>query len=201
MIKLVLLDYGRIVAPEDGDPVVQSVYGTHADDHASSRLFGDLRRDLAKGLLNETDVYERLKANGAEPSSDYEERWATNIKNHMYPVPRMLDLIKELKEAGYQVMLLSNVWPLSAKLIRENGWYEPFDKLFLSCDMGTAKPENAIYDAVLKDIPFTPEEVVFVDDKQDNLVYPEQRGMATIHADSPTDAVIKLRQFLNLTHS
>lgn len=42
-ITTVLLDYGKVVAPEDGDPVVQVVYGAHEDDVPAYELFGSFR--------------------------------------------------------------------------------------------------------------------------------------------------------------
>lgn len=197
-IKIVLLDYGRIVAPEDGAPVIHSVYGTSSDDKESFELFGSLRHDLALGKINENDIRNLLIKKGHIIPDDYKKRWESTIENHLRPTTRMIKHIEELKTHSYDVALLSNVWPLSAEIIRKNGWYDYFDELYLSCDIGMAKPDKNIYDTVLQNLAVSANQILFVDDKEANLTYPQTLGMHTIKADSPLDAVKKITKYLDL---
>lgn len=196
-MKVILLDYGRVVAPEDGEPVIQTVYGTPAGDEQARALFGSLRHDLAKGTVTEDDIKSKLETMGYVIPDDYSERWQATLQNHLAPAPEMVELIETLKQE-YVVALLSNVWPLSAKIIRESGWYDQFDKLFLSCDMGMAKPDQEIYDEVLKELGVPASDILFVDDKEQNLVYLRSLGVQVIQADSPNDAVEKVTKHLGL---
>ncbi|MBI3889363.1 HAD-IA family hydrolase [Candidatus Saccharibacteria bacterium] len=197
-IKVVLLDYGRIVAPEDGAPVTQTVYGAPPQDKTAAKIFGSLRHDLAAGKVDEDDIKSLLINEGYIIPNDYEERWRHTIENHLRPTSEMINLIETLKLNHYTVALLSNVWPLSAKIIASNGWYDHFDKIYLSCDMHLAKPDTMIYDTVLADLAVSPDSVLFIDDKLVNLNYPRELGMQTLHADNPDDAATKITQFLKL---
>lgn len=196
-MKVILLDYGRVVAPEDGAPVIRSVYGTPDDDEESYKLFGSLRHDLAKGIVTEDDIKNILLNKGYVIPGDYGERWQATLQNHLAPTADMLALVDTLKQQ-YVVALLSNVWPLSAKIIRENGWYSHFDQLFLSCEMGMAKPDTEIYDAALEQLNVPANEILFVDDKQANLEYPNKIGFQTMQVSDPADAVRKITQYLDL---
>lgn len=185
------------MAPEDGEPVISSVYGTPVGDEQARKLFGSLRHDLAKGVVTEDDIKGQLEAKGYTIPSDYAERWQATLRDHLAPTVEMLTLVDTLKH-DYTVALLSNVWPLSAKIIRENGWYDHFDRLFLSCDMGMAKPDQEIYDTVLSELDVPASEVLFVDDKQVNLKYPSGLGFHTIPVASPADAAQKITKYLGL---
>lgn len=197
-VTVILLDYGRVVAPEDGDPPVQFVYGARADDQQSYKLFGSLRHDLAKGTINEEYVRDRLQESGVQVPADYAERWQVSIEAHMRPTPGMEMLIGDLKNAGYRVALLSNVWPMSARIIKQNNWYDMFDSVYLSCDLGMAKPDKEIYDFAVQDLGADSRKICYVDDKQDNLTYPAGMGMETLCVNGPVDAEKVLRErFLN----
>lgn len=120
-IRIILFDYGRVIAPEDGDPVFQAVYGTAPDDEVSAQVFQEYQARLAVGAASEAEVAHTLIAHGVEVPEDYEQRWINTLHAHMSPDEGVLRLIDELKAEGYHVMLLSNVWPLSAKVIDAEG--------------------------------------------------------------------------------
>lgn len=195
-IRVILFDYGRVVAPEDGDPVVQAVYGTAPGDEASAQVFRDYQARLAVGEATEAQVAETLRAQGVDVPSDYEQRWIDTLHAHMSPDAGVLALIDTLKADGYRIMLLSNVWPLSERVIREQGWYDAFERLYLSCELGMRKPDAEIYEHVLRDTGLAPDEILFVDDKAQNLEYPASRGMHVLQVSGPSEVSAKVTQYL-----
>jgi epoxide hydrolase-like predicted phosphatase len=195
---VVLLDYGRIVAPEDGASVVETIYGAKPDDQHLMDYFMTLTPDLALGAIDEEKVKEMLEARGLEVPADYQQRRERFILTHLAPDPEMVKFIEELKSREYTVALLSNIWPVTKRVISENGWYDYFDYVFLSCDEKMAKPHKEFYDLAMSKLNVAPSEIVFVDDKARNLVYPESIGMGTIHASDPRSAVQLLRQYLDI---
>lgn len=73
-------------------------------------------------------------------------------------------LLPELKK-NYKLYLLSN----TNVIHREYGWkkykfLKYFDKLFLSYEIGFAKPDKEIYEFVSSSIPFEKNEFVYIDD-------------------------------------
>lgn len=195
-IKVILFDYGRVVAPEDGDPVVQAVYGTAPDDEASAEVFRQYQARLAVGEATEEEVAETLRSQGVLVPDNYEERWVDTLHVYMAPDPGVLRLIDELKADGYRVMLLSNVWPLSEKTIRAAGWYDVFEKLYLSCELHMRKPDAGIYDYVLADTGLSAEEFLFIDDKARNLEYPTSLGMHTLQVAGPREVPGAVKGYL-----
>ncbi len=79
-----------------------------------------------------------------------------------------------------KVFLLSNQLPFHAVQARRNGWFDLFDKVFLSFELGCRKPSAEIYGAVLKKLGASPEDVVFIDDKPENVEGARTVGMNAI---------------------
>ncbi len=85
------------------------------------------------------------------------------------PVEGMPELVRELKEAGYGIYLLSN-----ASFRQHDYWLripgsECFDGTFVSCDYRLVKPQPEIYREMLDRFHLRAEECVFVDDLPANI--------------------------------
>jgi len=87
----------------------------------------------------------------------------------MLPVEGMAELVKELKEAGYGIYLLSNAslrqhayWP------KIPGW-EYFDGKVISADEKVMKPHPDYYRIALERFGLIPEECFFIDDVPANI--------------------------------
>ena len=77
-------------------------------------------------------------------------------------------------------VLLSNQMPLHAEFARSKGWFSCFSRLFLSFEIGKAKPSPDAYKFVLKELSVKPDEAVFIDDKQENVDGARAVGMHAI---------------------
>ena len=95
----------------------------------------------------------------------------------MRPVAGMADLVRELKELGYPVYLLSNAgtnqkdyWPLIPGS-------ECFDGRLVSADVGLLKPEAGIYRLLFEEFSLRPEECFFIDDAPGNVEGAFEAGM------------------------
>jgi len=104
----------------------------------------------------------------------------------------VLDIIKKIKPR-YKVVALSNAEIETIPICNKIGIYEPFDSVFLSCELGMAKPESGIYQRVLGDCKCAPEEAVFIDDKLENILGAQHLGIKTIHYSHEVDLSNELR--------
>ena len=76
--------------------------------------------------------------------------------------------------------MLSNIDDRYAKLIRDFGFYEPFEPCLLSCEMGLRKPDPKVYELLLKTMDLPANEIVFIDDKADNVEAAKTTGIDAI---------------------
>jgi 2-haloacid dehalogenase len=96
------------------------------------------------------------------------------------PIDHSVRLLRALLRADVPVFALSNfgIEPFDLGL-REYPFLEEFDKRYISGHMGVAKPDAAIYQMVEDDCGVPPGQLLFVDDRQDNIDAAAARGWQT----------------------
>jgi putative hydrolase of the HAD superfamily len=82
--------------------------------------------------------------------------------------------------AGVRLALLSNAPEPLAAAIDHSGWSPRFDRRFYSCRLGLAKPDPAIFEAVLDDLAATPQSVLFIDDRAENTLAATALGLQAV---------------------
>ena len=93
----------------------------------------------------------------------------------------IIDTMKSLKERNYKVGFLSNdISEWSRYLRKKFDLDNLLDFCVISGDIKLRKPDNAIYEYVLKECKVDPEESVFIDDRIKNLIPAEKLGFKTV---------------------
>src|ERR1700733_13609081 len=114
--------------------------------------------------------------------------------------PRTLPaLIKFGAHAGVRLALLSNAPEPLATAIDHSGWSPSFDRRFYSCRVGLAKPDPAVYEAVLADLGATPQSVLFIDDRAENVLAATALGLHTVRFTSAEELPGQLDDWAALT--
>lgn len=113
-----------------------------------------------------------------------------------------LDFLQQLKEEGFHVSALSNTnpvhWGYCQRYFIEAGYQaeELFEHLWLSCDMHLVKPDPRIFQTILQESGYKPEETLFVDDNERNCHVAASLGIQTFVAPIRSDWSSELRQYL-----
>ncbi len=104
----------------------------------------------------------------------------------------IVDYIQSLRPR-YQTVLLSNAWDNLRKVLATK-WKiaDAFDEIFISAEMGIAKPDPRIYKMVLEKLDVAPEETVFIDDFIKNIESARKLGMFGIHFQNKDQAMAEL---------
>jgi len=110
----------------------------------------------------------------------------------------IIDYLRSLRsQPQYTTALLSNAWDdLRGLLINKWGIDDAFDEIFISAEMGVAKPDAHIYEMVLEKLGVVPEECVFVDDFIENIEAARKLGMISIHFQDVAVAMVELKRLL-----
>ena len=91
--------------------------------------------------------------------------------------------IKHLKEAGYQVLYLSNFSEIARAQCQDALSFMPYmDGGIMSFEVKMIKPDSDIYQALIDKYALIPEECVFVDDLWDNVQAAKALGFEGVHA-------------------
>jgi putative hydrolase of the HAD superfamily len=99
-----------------------------------------------------------------------------------------VSLIEDLAAAGHPLALLSNAPAELATEIAALPVAAHFGQLFFSCQLKLAKPDPRCYGAVLATLGAGPAEVIFIDDRAENVAAADALGLTSVHFTTPEAA-------------
>jgi 2-haloacid dehalogenase len=122
----------------------------------------------------------------------YDEYYMDSLGGSVQPV---VEILIKLKKAGYFLYVLSN-WPAEKfTLVRSQyPFFELFDGITISGDVGMIKPDHAIYKLLLEQIGQPAEDCLFIDDQIPNIDVARELGFHTIHFQSAKQLEEELQQ-------
>jgi putative hydrolase of the HAD superfamily len=116
------------------------------------------------GRITSREFYERVTAHFgvALPFSRFRDLWCDLFD----PMEGMAELVQHLS-CRFPLLLLSNTNSLHFDYIKERfaALLQPFRAFVLSYEVGSRKPEPAIYQSLIRQAGRPPEEILFIDDK------------------------------------
>lgn len=121
------------------------------------------------GLITEEETFERVKTRIPERLYSIAEILILHWEDLSEPVPGMAETIRQLKENGYGIWLLSNASKRHGKYWGKIPGSEFFDGLVISAFEGALKPDQTMYRTILDRFSLKAEECVFTDDTPANV--------------------------------
>ncbi len=95
----------------------------------------------------------------------------------MPPITEMHTLVKNLKENGYSIYLLSNCAMWFGEFRKNKPIFDFFDGFIISAEYNLIKPEREIYEVLFEKFSLTPSECFFIDDSPANIATALTLGM------------------------
>jgi len=113
------------------------------------------------------------------------------------PITKNIKILRELKENGYNIYVLSNFIKEAFEFIEiQNDFFSLLDGRIISSEERVIKPEKKIYEVLLERYNLIPEECVFMDDIQGFLKPAKELGMFTIWVRPNTNLRAELKKLL-----
>ena len=114
------------------------------------------------------------------------------------PVPGMVELLADLKEAGFRLYLLSNTSVAYHRFRSAIPGIRYFDDTLISADVGLVKPDPEIFHLACRRFDIIPSESAFIDDTPINAEAAHYVGMrAFVFNDDVDDLRIRLNSAIN----
>lgn len=150
------------------EALVKAAYAKHVDAAARGRVSTQEFWRQVKAELN-------LPENG--PIPDYGEYFTNNI----VPIPETHALLRELS-SRYQIGIITNTELGIVEQEFRKGHIPdlPYCLVLKSCDVGVVKPEAQIFLLTQARVSARPEEILFVDDREENIQAAEALGWTGI---------------------
>jgi putative hydrolase of the HAD superfamily len=206
-LEAVISDFGGVLTT----PLLPSFMALQNEIGVSPEHFGQALRAVTeedgvnplfameRGEITELAFLERL-GDGLEPLVGHRphlHRFRELFIGTLHPNAEMIDLMRELRESGLRMAMLTNnvrEWePLwRAKLPVDEIFETVVDSAFVGC----RKPEARIYEITVQRLGLAPEACLFVDDIEVNVNGARELGLRAIHFRDNAQAIGEIRAAL-----
>jgi len=183
-IKAVLFDFGQVLSlPADPAVWQQMLTLSGLSEADLQREYWAHRHDYDRGTFN-SQTYWKAVAAGSETTFTPDQIAAliaadVNLWSRLN-LP-MVEWAQQLQRAGIRTGILSNIGDAMAEgLIAKFDWISAFDHCVWSYSLKLAKPEAAIYRCAAEGLATDPSQILFIDDKIENIEAAESIGMQAI---------------------
>lgn len=186
MIRSLVFDLGGVLLNYDTEADTRALAEAGLPGYSewsSCPGLGQIANLYLNGLMTEEEFCKRIDTFCRPGTSDAAKLHSMQAVLSDIPDSR-LKALRKLREK-YRIYLLSNInhlsWEYSLEQFEKAGISpdECFDKIFLSFEMGIAKPDPAVFRRVLKDTGSKAEETLFLDDSAENIAAAAASGILT----------------------
>ncbi len=142
----------------------------------SSEALDDLNLKIDLGKINRAQFFAGLEASSGIPASEIQEE----IDSQLIVDNKLITLIKRLKHK-YKIGLLSNAGEEEIAIIYRDKIDFLFDVQAVSYEVGSVKPDAALFITCTDRLGLAPEECLFVDDSRSNIDAARKLNLDVLH--------------------
>jgi putative hydrolase of the HAD superfamily len=187
MIKNIVFDMGGVILDFNLKKTVTQEFAPEYHDVIYEHVFGEnsVWKTLDEGIYTFDQVIPGILEKLPPEIHEKISAMVTDFYDYMPPFPETYELIKELKEKGYKIYLLSNATPRFFDRYLDIPAFEYFDGLFISALYKLLKPNREIYEAFCNKFSLDPTECFFIDDLEANIEGAKKYGMQGFQFKAP----------------
>ena len=195
-IRVIAFDFGGVIAKGNRQKVNQFI--SKALDiplEAAIKAQAELKAYSRQGKGEEGDFWAAYaKSNGKKLPENWQQQLDEARLKALKEIPGMINLVKNLQKQGFQTALLSNVRMNQARVKNQLGFYKLFHPILLSYQTGMHKPNPKAYYRLLQELHVPADEVIFVDNKPENIKGAQAVGIDAILFSNAEQLIEALKQ-------
>jgi HAD superfamily hydrolase (TIGR01509 family) len=194
----IVFDLGKVLVDFDYSIAARKVAAR------STKQIPDLQRFLGSspilarfesGLLTRQQFFSQIQQITGFTADETE--FVGNFADIFVPIPSMIALHEELRQMGFETYIFSNTNDIAIEHIRrEFPFFKNFDDYIFSYEIGAMKPEVKIYEAMEKISGRRGDEILYIDDRVENVETGSIRGWRAILHETPEKTRAVLQRFL-----
>lgn len=193
-IKCVAFDWGGVLIDNPVDDFAKECsqrIGISIQELKES--YSSFAEKFEKGLLPEHDLWLNIGKQLNINIPDSNSLWYECFKTVYSPRKPVFNLAKKLKNSGILVALLSNTEVPAMNFFNSQN-YDFFDVKVFSCAEGCRKPESEIYQILLNRLNLPATQILFIDDREENVLQAKNMGMKSILYDNFNQVLEELKK-------
>lgn len=199
MIKTVIFDLGGVLVRTEDRRQRDALAASYGMSYQELSEYVYQRQSAVQATVGQItaeehwqEIQEDLGLTDEELENFKDEFWGGDVLDEV--------LVEFIRGLGlhYTTALLSNAWDDLRRVLQEV-WEidEVFDHIFISAEIGLAKPDDDIYQHVIQEVGDRPGEMVFIDDFPENVEAARENGLNAIHFRSREQALGELREVMD----
>ena len=194
MIDTIIFDFGDVFINLDKEATLFALKKLGLKEWNSN--LDALNLDFEKGKISEMEFIHGFQ-NYIPNASIHEIREAWNAVLLNFPLYR-LEFLQILSQK-YKLYLLSNTDSIHIERFQHRAgisfyrdFYQCFEKVYFSFELGMRKPDSAIFEFVIKEHNLLPKNTLFVDDNLENIETAKKLDLQVWHLQIGEEDVIDL---------
>jgi HAD superfamily hydrolase (TIGR01509 family) len=195
--KIVVFDLGKVLVDFDYSIAIHRIAAHSALSVAGIKTFffhSPLLVDYESGRLTRREFFEQ--AHQATGFRGTMEEFGEFFADIFTAIPPMIELHAGLHRRGVPTYIFSNTNDLAVEHIRRNfPFFRDFDGYIFSYEVKAMKPDAKIYEALEKLAGRRGTEILYLDDRPENVAGGAARGWRTILHETPEKTRLALENF------
>lgn len=177
MIKTIIFDNNGVLVTSNEETGFKSIIkATRLSIEEFKPAYDKLAEEVDEGKITSRQFFKKVVSSFGLDTNP--EKLQETIYGSFVRKKDTIDFVLDIRKK-YELALLTNFgdafWQLDKKwkitsLFNKN-------KVFVSCDLGMRKPQQDIFIYVLRSLKRKPSEVIFVDDKKENVIAAKKVGI------------------------
>lgn len=184
---IVVFDLGKVLVDFDYSIAARKIAARSRKSLAEIQVLIEQSRfviDYEIGRVTRLEFYERVRA--ATGFGGTLEEFSGFFADIFTEIPPMIELQAEVRKRGIPTYIFSNTNDLAIEHVRRNfPFFANFDGYIYSYEVGTMKPHPGIYEALEKLAGRRGADVVYLDDRPENVAGGATRGWRAILHETP----------------
>jgi len=198
-ISVLVFDLGKVLVDFDYSIAARKIVPLCAPQTDPTKFFSDhaaLLTSYELGMLTAVEFFNQIKT--VSGFSGTQAEFNGFFADIFTPIQPMIDLQNELKKTNLPIYVFSNTNDLAVEHIRNRfPFFSDFDGYVLSYEHRAMKPAAKLYEVVERATGRRGEEIVYIDDRPENIQAGIARGWRGILHES-TDATREALQKFGL---
>ena len=184
-LRAVIFDYGEVLSGPPNEHFHRALLETSGLNEALfEKLYWTHRLDLDANILDGSTYWQRIAQDAGTFFSVEQIKLLNKFDAGMWMDlnQTMLAWAFAIGKTGLKIGILSNMGVSVLRVMRQDfAWLNRFDQLTWSCEVGSVKPDPAIYHHAIRELAVKPEEALFIDNIEKNVVGARAVGLHGLH--------------------